>query len=99
MLQGTNELSIFYRVLCDNANKGLGHLHSPRASRISLRRLHEEFPYLEGEVRYACKAEYAQTCVDVLARRTRLAFLNTDAAKEAMPRILDIMQVEHSFDI
>jgi len=57
-------------------------------------RLHEEFPYLEGEVRYACKAEYAQTCVDVIGRRTRLAFLNTNAAKEAMPRVLDIMQEE-----
>ena len=56
--------------------------------------MHEEFPYLEGEVRYACKAEYAQTCVDILARRTRLAFLNANAAKEAMPRVLDIMQEE-----
>ena len=56
-------------------------------------RLHEEFPYLEGEVRYACKAEYAQTAEDILARRTRLAFLNANAAKEALPRILQIMQV------
>jgi len=57
-------------------------------------RLHEEFPYLEGEVRYACKAEYAQTAEDILARRTRLAFLNANAAKEALPRILQIMQEE-----
>merc|ERR1712136_164047 len=57
------------------------------------KRLVEDFPYIEAEVKYACK-EYACKAVDVIARRTRLAFLNVDAALEALPRILDIMQVE-----
>ena len=38
--------------------------------------------------------EYACTAVDVLARRTRLAFLNTQAAEEALPTIIRIMQKE-----
>ena len=48
------------------------------------------FPYLEAEVNYAIR-EYAATAVDVLAYRTRLAFLNTDAALQALPRIISIM--------
>lgn len=57
------------------------------------KRLHQEFPYIEAEVRYACK-EYARTSVDVLARRTRMSFLNVLAADEALPRIVEIMGEE-----
>lgn len=61
------------------------------------KKLHDEYDYIEGEVRYACK-EYAQRAVDVLARRTRLAFINVHAAKEALPRIVDIMAMELCWD-
>ncbi|KAL5489303.1 hypothetical protein EMCRGX_G018375 [Ephydatia muelleri] len=54
------------------------------------RRLSPEFPYIEEEVKYAIK-EYACTAVDVMARRTRLAFLNVQAADEALPKIVEIM--------
>ncbi|XP_023932591.1 glycerol-3-phosphate dehydrogenase, mitochondrial isoform X2 [Lingula anatina] len=57
------------------------------------KRLHEEFPYLEAEVRYACR-EYARTAVDVIARRTRLSFLNVHACEESLPRIVEIMGEE-----
>ena len=57
------------------------------------RRLVDEFPYLEAEVKYAVK-EYACTAVDVLARRTRLAFLHVHAADEAIPKIINIMANE-----
>lgn len=49
-------------------------------------RLHQEFPYLEAEVKYAVK-EYARTAVDVIARRTRMSFLNVLAADEALPSL------------
>lgn len=58
------------------------------------RRLDESYPYLEEEVKYAVKNEYAQTATDVIARRTRLAFLNAQAALEALPRVIDIMGQE-----
>lgn len=61
------------------------------------RRLHEEFPYIEAEVMYAVK-EYARTAVDVLARRTRLSFLNVLAAEEALPRVIQIMAKELKWD-
>lgn len=57
------------------------------------RRLHSEFPYLEAEVKYAVR-EYACTAVDVIARRTRLAFLNVAATEEVLPRIVSIMAAE-----
>ncbi|KAM7153870.1 glycerol-3-phosphate dehydrogenase, mitochondrial isoform 2-T4 [Macrochelys suwanniensis] len=57
------------------------------------KRLVSEFPYIEAEVMYGIK-EYACTAVDMISRRTRLAFLNVQAADEALPRIIDIMGKE-----
>ncbi|KAG4304609.1 hypothetical protein PORY_002002 [Pneumocystis oryctolagi] len=57
-------------------------------------RLKDGYPFIDGEVRYAVRTEYAQTCADVLARRTRLAFLDVYAALEALPKIIDIMSEE-----
>ena len=56
------------------------------------------YPFVDGEVRYACRHEYAETVVDVLGRRTRLAFLNAFAALEAAPRIIDVMAGELRWD-
>lgn len=53
----------------------------------------DEFPYIEAEIRYGVQ-EYACTIVDFLARRTRLAFLNAQAAADAIPKIADIMAKE-----
>ena len=57
------------------------------------KRLDEEFPYLEAEVRYAVR-EYAASAVDVIGRRLRLAFLNNVVAEQALPRVVDIMAEE-----
>ncbi|XP_053139203.1 glycerol-3-phosphate dehydrogenase, mitochondrial isoform X2 [Hemicordylus capensis] len=54
------------------------------------KRLVSEFPYIESEIEYSID-EYACTAVDMIARRTRLAFLNVQAAEEALPRIIEIM--------
>ncbi|KAM9304815.1 glycerol-3-phosphate dehydrogenase, mitochondrial [Gastrophryne carolinensis] len=61
------------------------------------KRLVSEFPYIEAEVKYALK-EYACTAIDMISRRTRLAFLNVQAAEEALPRIVDIMGKELGWD-
>lgn len=49
---------------------------------------------IEAEVRYAVRNEYAETAVDFIARRSRLAFLNTQASLDALPRVVDIMAEE-----
>ncbi|KAF2166873.1 hypothetical protein M409DRAFT_66421 [Zasmidium cellare ATCC 36951] len=71
-------------------------LCAPTENRFPVRgeRISELYPYVDGEVRYAVRHEYAQTAVDVLARRTRLAFLNAQAALEALPKVIDLMGEE-----
>lgn len=58
------------------------------------RRLHHLYPYDEAEVIYACRQEHAQSAIDVLARRTRLAFLSVQAARDALPRVIELMAKE-----
>ncbi|KAL2446327.1 Glycerol-3-phosphate dehydrogenase, mitochondrial [Exophiala dermatitidis] len=57
-------------------------------------RLSSLYPFIDGEVRYAVRSEYAQTAVDVLGRRTRLSFLDARAALHALPKVVDIMADE-----
>ncbi|KAL7555776.1 hypothetical protein ACA910_008152 [Epithemia clementina (nom. ined.)] len=57
------------------------------------RRLVDGYPYIEAEVIYACR-EYACSVEDILSRRTRLAYLNYDAALAALPRVAQLMQKE-----
>ena len=58
------------------------------------KRIAPHYPFVDGEIRYACRHEYACTAVDVIARRTRLSFLNAQAALEALPRVVDVMAEE-----
>lgn len=71
-------------------------LSSPTNARFPVRgiRISALYPFVDGEVRYAVRHEYAQTAVDVIARRTRLAFLNAEAALEALPGVIDLMAEE-----
>jgi glycerol-3-phosphate dehydrogenase len=75
--------------LCKDTNKRF----PARGERISIL-----YPFVDGEIRYAVRHEYAQTAIDVLARRTRLAFLNAQAALEALPQIIDVMTEELKWD-
>lgn len=52
------------------------------------------YPYLECEVAYACRHEMACTVTDVLTLRTRLAYLNRDAALAVAPRVAQLMAKE-----
>ncbi|GAA5929771.1 hypothetical protein JCM3775_006547 [Rhodotorula graminis] len=61
-------------------------------------RLDPVYPYIDAEVTWACRREYAATAVDVIARRTRLSFLNSEAALEALPRVIDMMTTELGWD-
>ncbi|KIX06437.1 uncharacterized protein Z518_04413 [Rhinocladiella mackenziei CBS 650.93] len=75
-------------------------LSSPTDERFPVRgkRLSPLYPFVDGEVRYAVRHEFAQRAVDVIARRTRLAFLNAQAALEALPRVIDLMAEELNWD-
>lgn len=61
-------------------------------------RLVENHPVLEAEVIYAARHELAERVIDVLARRTPLALLDTAATRRAVPRVLEIMADERGWD-
>jgi glycerol-3-phosphate dehydrogenase len=61
-------------------------------------RLSQRYSFVDGEVVYAVRHEYALTAADVLARRTRLSFLDVRVALEALPRVIDIMADELGWD-
>jgi len=54
-------------------------------------RLSAHHPYLEAEVIYVAQEELAISVVDVLARRMRLTFLDTQAAQSSFPRVAQIL--------
>ena len=75
-------------------------LSAPTDERFPVRgkRLSPLYPFVDGEVRYAVRHEFAQRAVDVIARRTRLSFLNAQAALEALPKVIDLMAEELKWD-
>jgi glycerol-3-phosphate dehydrogenase len=57
-------------------------------------RLHPKLPYTAAEVVWAVRNEMARTVEDVLARRTRILFLDAKAAIESAPKVAAIMAKE-----
>lgn len=64
------------------------------AASPSVSRLAPSFPFIEAELRHAVRSEAACTAADVIARRTRLAFLDVDVALHALPRVIDVLAEE-----
>ncbi|XP_031381550.1 glycerol-3-phosphate dehydrogenase SDP6, mitochondrial [Punica granatum] len=86
--------------------KHLSHAYGTRADRVAAiaqdeglgKRLAHGYPFLEAEVAYCARYEYCESAVDFIARRSRLAFLDTDAAGRAVPRVIEILAAEHNWD-
>ena len=90
-------LAARYSVDSDIA-KHLAHAYGGLAGQVleeggdaGTRRLDEGHPYIEAEVGWARRHEMALTADDVLARRTRLAFLDARATDAARPRVEAIL--------
>ncbi len=62
------------------------------------RRLVPEQPYLEAEVVYAARHEYARSTADVLWRRLRLAMLDEEDARRALGRVAELLADELGHD-
>jgi glycerol-3-phosphate dehydrogenase len=56
--------------------------------------IHPSLPNIKAEIIWAVQHEMAQTVEDVLARRTRMLFLDAQAAMEAAPAVAQLMAVE-----
>lgn len=61
-------------------------------------RLHQGHPYLEAEVLYAVRHEFAVRAIDLLARRIPLALIDKAAAEAAAPRVIALMAGELGWD-
>ena len=60
---------------------------------------HQLIPGLtEAMVRFAARFEYARTVEDVLARRSRLLFLDANAARRVAPEVARILTQETGLD-
>lgn len=57
-------------------------------------KLHKDFPYTRAEVVSAVRYEMARTVEDILARRTRILFLDAKAAIEISREVAEIMAKE-----
>lgn len=56
--------------------------------------IHPSFPNIKAEIIWAVRNEMAMTIEDVLARRTRILFLDAKAATEVAPDIAKLMATE-----
>ena len=54
-------------------------------------KIHPSYDYTKAEILYAVKYEMAVTIEDILARRTRLLFLDAAAAVEVAPLVAESM--------
>ncbi|MEI6060552.1 MAG: glycerol-3-phosphate dehydrogenase/oxidase [Bacteroidota bacterium] len=54
-------------------------------------KIHPLYPYTKAEIRWFIKEEMAVTLEDILARRSRLLFLDATAAMEAAPQVAGIL--------
>ena len=52
------------------------------------------FPFIEAEVIFAARHDWAIHAEDIIARRTRLAFINKESAISAIPRVVELMGQE-----
>lgn len=60
--------------------------------------LHEQYPYLAGEVVYAARYEMACTVRDFLARRIRLEILDWDVAQQVANKVAQALGTELGWD-
>ncbi|KAL8130608.1 hypothetical protein V2J09_019763 [Rumex salicifolius] len=88
------------------AAKHLSHAYGTLSERVAAiaqneslgKRLAHGYPFLEAEVAFCARHEYCESAIDFIARRCRLAFLDTDAARRALPRVVEILAKEHQWD-
>ncbi|PKA54997.1 Glycerol-3-phosphate dehydrogenase SDP6, mitochondrial [Apostasia shenzhenica] len=87
-------------------SKHLSHAYGTMAEKVAGiaqnenlgKKLAHGYPFLEAEVAYCARHEYCESAIDFIARRSRLAFLDTDAARRALPLVIDILSSEHKWD-
>jgi glycerol-3-phosphate dehydrogenase len=98
--QAEASLIASFALAADVANR-IHHAYGDQAERVGelvrsglSARLHPDHPYLEAEVIYAARHEFANRAIDVLTRRLSLALLDNAAAIATLPRVIELMAGE-----
>ncbi|OMJ75489.1 hypothetical protein SteCoe_25338 [Stentor coeruleus] len=68
--------------------------HANIVAALGEKKLINNMPFIEGEVRYAIKHEYALHPIDVVARRIRLALIDYKSCKFVLKKVTRIMAEE-----
>lgn len=105
-MKRTNDGKVAPGIMDTAVAKHLSQAYGTLAERVALiaqneglgKRLAHGYPFLEAEVAYCARNEYCESATDFIARRCRLAFLDTDAAGQALPRVIEILAAEHNWD-
>lgn len=63
------------------------------------KRLVPQLSYIEAEIIYAIRYEWAVHAEDIISRRTRIAFLNKAETMLCLPRIIDLMALELNWSL
>ncbi|RDA86156.1 hypothetical protein CP532_3035 [Ophiocordyceps camponoti-leonardi (nom. inval.)] len=92
------EADVAHHLSTNYGDRAWAVLASSSSSPTATARLAPSFPFIEAEIRHAVRAEAACTAADVISRRMRLAFLDVDEALRALPRVIDVMAREMSWD-
>ncbi|MCA9836618.1 MAG: FAD-dependent oxidoreductase [Trueperaceae bacterium] len=97
---GAGKLQEDYGLELDTAsylNRAYGDQAAKVAELVKLgysERLAKNHAYLTAEVIYSARHEAARSSVDILARRTRLAFLDAEATRKAVPVVANLLAQE-----
>ncbi|CAI8602037.1 unnamed protein product [Vicia faba] len=102
----THEGKVVPGVMDTASAKHLSHAYGTLGERVAAiaqnenlgKRLAHGYPFLEAEVAYCARHEYCESAIDFIARRSRLAFLDTDAARRALPRVIQLLAAEHKWE-
>ena len=102
--EAEQELQAGFDLTAEEA-RHLSSAYGDRAEEVALHcrlegreRLAAGHPYLRGELLWAVRREMVQCPVDFLARRIPLALLDLEAARTAVPYVLEVLAAELGWD-
>ena len=85
--------------LDEETSKYLIHMYGDKANEVTkcvskIEKLHPKYSYINAEVIYTIREEFVKKPIDFLVRRSNIALIDIEVAKEMLDKVLNIMQNE-----
>jgi len=89
--------------LDEDISKHLIHMYGDKAKDVvkcssKIEKLHPDYSYINAEVIYCIKKEFVKKPMDFLVRRSSLALIDLEAAKDMLDKVLALMKEELSWN-